>query len=107
LEGLGQQHQTKKFYRNINNLRKDFKPRLTVFKNKNEYIITEKGDIFNRWKGHFHELLNRTEQDKGPSIMQDYKDTNVEHSAPTVEVEMAVQKPKSYKVITPAQGLQI
>jgi len=35
LEELGQQHQTRKFYRDINNLRKDFKPRLTVCKSKN------------------------------------------------------------------------
>ena len=96
LEELGQQHQTRKFYRDINNLRKDFKPRLTVCKSKNGDIITEKGDILNRWKDHFHELLNSTEQDKGPSIIQDYKDTNKEDSAPTVE-EVAVQKLKNYK----------
>jgi len=34
-EELGQQHQTRKMYRDINNLRKDFKPRLTVCKSKN------------------------------------------------------------------------
>jgi endonuclease/exonuclease/phosphatase family metal-dependent hydrolase len=48
LEELGQQHQTRKFYRDINKVRKDFKPRLTVCKNKNGDIITEKGDILNR-----------------------------------------------------------
>jgi len=53
LEELGQQHQTKKFYRNINNLRKDLKPRLTVCKSKNEDIVTEKGDILNRCSDHF------------------------------------------------------
>jgi len=98
LEELGQQHQTRKFYRDINNLRKDFKLRLTVCKSKNGDIITEKSDILNRWKDHFHELLNSMGQDKGPSIMQDYKDTNEEDSAPTVEeVEVAVQKLKNYK----------
>ena len=35
MEELGQQPQTRKFYRDINNLRKDFKPRLTVRKIKN------------------------------------------------------------------------
>ena len=84
-------------YRDINNLRKDFKPRLTVCKSKNGDIITEKGDTLNRWKNHFHELLNSMEQDKGPSIMQDYKDTNEEDSAPTVEVEKAVQNLKNCK----------
>jgi len=84
-------------YRDINNLRRDFKTRLAVCKSKNGDIITETGDILNRWKDHFHELLNSTEQDKGPSITQDYKDTNEEDSAPTVEVEVAVQKLKNYK----------
>jgi len=71
---------------------------LTVCKSKNGDIITEKGDILNRWKDHFHELLNSTEQDQGPSIMQDYKDTNEEGSTPTVEkVEVAVQKLNNYK----------
>ena len=56
LEELGQQHQTRKFYRDINKLRKDFKLRLTICKSKNGGdIITEKGDILNRWKDHFHE----------------------------------------------------
>jgi len=95
---LGQQHQTRKFCRDVNNLRKDFKPKLTLCKSRNGDIITEKGDILNRWKDHFHELLNSTEQDKGPSIMQDYKDTNEEDTTPTVEeVEMAVQKLRNYK----------
>ena len=79
LEELGQQHQSR-----INNLRKDFKLRRTVCKSKNGDIITEMGDILNRWKDHFHELLNSTEQDKGPSIIQDHKDANKEDSAPTV-----------------------
>jgi len=98
LEELGQQHQTRKCYRDINILRKDFKPRLTVCKSKNGDIISEKGDILNRWKDHFHELLNSLEQDKGPSILQDYKGTNEEDSAPAVEeVEVAIQKLKNYK----------
>ena len=93
LEELGQQNQTRKFYRDINNLRKDFKPKLKICKSRNGDIITEKGDILNRWKDHFCELLNSMEQDKGPPVMQDYKDTNEEDTTSTVEeVEMAVQK---------------
>jgi hypothetical protein len=42
LEELGQQHQVRKFYRDINKLRKDFKPRLTICKSKSGDIITEK-----------------------------------------------------------------
>ena len=71
---------------------------LTICKSKNGDIITEKGDILNRWKDHFHELLSSTEQDERPSIMKDHKDTNEEDSAPIIEeVEMAVHKLKNYK----------
>jgi hypothetical protein len=43
LDELGQQHQTRKFYRYINKIRKKFKPRLTTCKIKSGEIITEKG----------------------------------------------------------------
>jgi hypothetical protein len=42
LRELRQQHQVRKFYRDINKLRKDFKPRLAICKSKNVDIITEK-----------------------------------------------------------------
>jgi len=48
LEELGQQHQTRQFYRDINRLRKDCKRRLTICKSKNGDIITEKDGILNR-----------------------------------------------------------
>jgi len=41
LEELGQQHQTRQFYRDTNKLRKDFIPRLTICNSKNGDIITE------------------------------------------------------------------
>jgi hypothetical protein len=98
LEELVQQHQTRQFYRDINKLRKDLKPRLTICKSKNGDVITEKDDIINRWKDHFHELLNSMEQEKEPPIMQDHNDTNEEESSPTIEeVEMAIQKLKKNK----------
>jgi hypothetical protein len=72
LEELGQHHQTRQFYRDINRLRKDFKPRLTICKSKNGDIITEKDGILNRWKDYFHELLNCREKETQPQIMQDH-----------------------------------
>jgi hypothetical protein len=45
LEELGQQQQTRKFYRDINKLRRDFKPRLTICKSRSGEIITEKKRI--------------------------------------------------------------
>ena len=84
MEELGQQHQTRQFYRGINTLRKGFKPRLKICKSKNRDIITEKDDILNRWKDHFHELLNSMEYENEPSIMQDANDIKEEDSLPTV-----------------------
>jgi hypothetical protein len=42
LELLGQQKQTRKFYRDVNKLRKDFKTRHTICKSKSGEIHTEK-----------------------------------------------------------------
>ena len=102
MEELGQQQQTRKFYRDVNKLRKDFKPRLTICKSKSGEILTEKKDILNRWKDHYNELLNSTEQEeeeeKEPIKMQDCKGTKEEDFTPTrEEVEMAVQKLKKHK----------
>ena len=97
MEELGQHHQTRHFYRDINHLRKAFKPRLTICKSKNGDIITEK-DILYRWKDNFHELLNSRDYEKEPSITQDANDIKEEDSLSTIEeVEMAVQKLKNYK----------
>ena len=97
LEELGQQYQNRQFYRDINKLRKDFKLRLTICKSRNGDIITERDDILNRWKDHFHELLNSMEQETEPPIMQNNNDTNEEDSLPiTDKVEMAVQKLKKH-----------
>jgi hypothetical protein len=97
LEELGQQNQIRQFYRDINKLRKDFKPRLTIRESKSGDIITEKGDILNRWKDRFHELLNSMEQEQEPTTIQDHNYTNEEESVPTIEVEMVVQKLKKLK----------
>ena len=69
LEELGQQNQIRQFYRDINKVRKDFKPRLTICKSKSGDIITGKGDILNRWKDYFYELLNSMEQEQEPTTM--------------------------------------
>ena len=98
LEELGQQNQSRLFYRDINRLRKIFKPRLTICKSKNGNINTEKDDILNRWKDHFHKLLNSVEQEQELLRMQDHRDTNEEDSPPKIEeVEMAIQKLKKRK----------
>jgi hypothetical protein len=59
LEELGQQNQIRQFYRDINKLRNDFKPRLTICKSKSGNIVTGKGDILNRWNDYFYELLRK------------------------------------------------
>ena len=98
LEEPGNQHQTKQFYRDINKLRKGFKPRLTLCKIKNGDIITEKDDILNRWKNHFRELLNSRDYENEPSKTQDLNDIKEEDSLPTIEeLEMAVHRLKNYK----------
>jgi hypothetical protein len=77
LEELGQQNQIRHFYRDINKLREDFKPRLTICKKRRHYYGK-------RWKDHFHELLNSMGQEQEPNTMQDHNDNNEEESLPTI-----------------------
>jgi hypothetical protein len=51
------------FYRNINDMRNNFKPRNTMCRNKNGYLITDKEGILRRRIEHFDELLNREVDD--------------------------------------------
>jgi CRISPR/Cas system CSM-associated protein Csm2 small subunit len=44
-EHLMNQNQTRKFYKEINRIRKNYKPRLTLCKGEDEQIISEKEEI--------------------------------------------------------------
>jgi hypothetical protein len=55
------QKQVRKFYKEINRTRKDFKPRLALCKGKEGQIISEKDKILGRWQEYFQSLLTGPE----------------------------------------------
>ncbi|KAG8240388.1 hypothetical protein J437_LFUL002530 [Ladona fulva] len=51
-------NETKKFYDRVNIIRRPFKAQITMCKNKNGDIVSDKKAILQRWAEHSHELLN-------------------------------------------------
>lgn len=95
LEAQRNQNQTRKFYKNINNMRKEFKPRITMCKDKNGQILNSKEQILNRWAEHFVELLckDNIDQDNDP-LNENYE----EIEPPTLqEVQEAIKRLKNNK----------
>jgi hypothetical protein len=54
----GRQKETRKFYRKVNIIRKGYKPRIEMCKDKTGNLVTGKKKILQRWTEHFDELLN-------------------------------------------------
>ena len=52
LEEAGRQKETRKFYRKVNIIRKGYKPRIGICKDKMGNIVTEKKKVLQRWAEH-------------------------------------------------------
>jgi hypothetical protein len=50
--------ETRKFYRKVNIIRKGYKPRIRMCKDKMGNLVTEKKKVLQRWAEQFDELLN-------------------------------------------------
>lgn len=57
LESLQNQHKARKFYQNINNGIKEFKPRINMVRDRDGIIISDKCKIIDRWREYFSEML--------------------------------------------------
>jgi hypothetical protein len=57
MEEAGRQKETRKFYRKVNIIRKGYKPKIGVCKDKKGNLVTEK-KVLQRWAEHVDELLN-------------------------------------------------
>jgi molybdopterin converting factor small subunit len=89
IDSLNSQDESRKFYQLINNLRQDFKPRITAFRNTSGEIINGMNDVLNRWKQHFKELFSEGDEVSGnmePNpLSRRATDSEVENEAPTKE----------------------
>lgn len=54
-------NEVKKFYKKVNNQRKEYKPKATLIKDIDGNIISERDRILERWAHHFKELLSPKE----------------------------------------------
>ena len=58
MEEASRQKETRKFQRKVNIIRKGYKPRIGMCKDKKGNLITKKKNVLQRWAEHFNELLN-------------------------------------------------
>jgi hypothetical protein len=58
IEEAGRQKETRKFYRKVNIIRKVYKPRTGMCKDKMGNLVTGKKNVLQRWAEHFDGLLN-------------------------------------------------
>jgi hypothetical protein len=57
-EEAGKQKETRKFYRKVNVIKKGYKPRTEMCKDKMGYLVIGNRKLLQRWAEHFDELLN-------------------------------------------------
>jgi hypothetical protein len=59
IEKAGKQKETRKFYREVNVIKKGYKPRTGMMcKDKMGNLVTGKRKVLERWSEHFDEFLN-------------------------------------------------
>jgi hypothetical protein len=107
LELLNSQNDTRKLYKALNNARKTFKPRVTLYKDEvgDIRVISDKQGILARWVRHFDKLLNgdpaakKSNEGEVQRNVQEFEVREVEETeAPTLdEVGNALEKLKNNK----------
>jgi hypothetical protein len=65
INSLNSKGESRKFYQLVNNMRQDFKPRITSCRNINGEIINGMNDVLNIWKQHFKELFSEGDEISG------------------------------------------
>jgi hypothetical protein len=94
---------TRKFYRMVNDMRKEFKPRILACQKKDGETINNKSEILERWNQYFQELLEgKEENDKADTPvkpgMENRQDSQERiHLATVEELEEAIGKLKNNK----------
>jgi len=58
IELMRKQHNSRKFYKEINMDRKRFKPGVHIRRNEDGSLISNEQEILNRWVRHFDKLIN-------------------------------------------------
>jgi hypothetical protein len=83
-------------YRDINEFKKGYQPRINIIKDENDNLIGDPQNVLNRWKNFFNQVLN-------VQGVYDVRQMDIHTAEPLVpepslvEVEIAIGKLKSYK----------
>jgi hypothetical protein len=102
IENLNSQKESRKFYKLVNNKRKDFKSRITACRKLNGKITNDKGKILERWKEYFKELLDGQEEEEQTQEETAGQNTpSVEHSE-NLENEVEEQRQPTMEEIIQA-----
>lgn len=95
IEVLRSQNETRKFYQKINKMRKEFKPKVNMCKNKQGDILNDRDDILLRWVEHFSELLG-SDENVTPEQFEARNKDQVED--PNIDdIRKAIRRLKNYK----------
>ncbi|XP_071652374.1 uncharacterized protein [Temnothorax longispinosus] len=96
LEQLRDQNETRKFYHSVNAQRKTFQPRVTMCKDENGNILSEKSAVLKRWREYFDQMLNQNQE---PDNAEEEVETNAEVQDPPtlLEVKKVIIKLKNNK----------
>jgi hypothetical protein len=83
-------------YRGINEFKKVYQPRINIIKDENGNLLVEPQIVLNRWKNFFNQVLN-IHGVHGVRQMDMHTAESLVPEPSLVEVEIAIEKLKSYK----------
>jgi hypothetical protein len=88
--------ESRKFYKRLNNVRRQFEPQVAMCRAKNGELLTNKNQELARLKEHFEEHLNKGSESEQPTRPVDLKDDGVDIDLPSRE-EIALKYLKNNK----------
>jgi hypothetical protein len=91
-------HDSHKFYKRLNDVRRLFEPQLAMCRAKNGELLTNKNQGMAKWKEHFEEHLNKGSESEQPIRPVNLRDDEVDFNLPSrEEIERALKYLKNNK----------
>jgi hypothetical protein len=85
------------FYRDINEFKKGYQPRINIIKDENGNLLADPQNVLNKWKNFFNQVLN-------VQRVHDVRQMDIHTAEPLVpepslvKVEIAIGNLKNYKI---------
>ncbi|KAJ4448910.1 hypothetical protein ANN_00302 [Periplaneta americana] len=99
MEALRNQNEARKFYREVNNIRRPFNCKNTLVKDEQGQIISEDKEICERWRRYFDGILNVSNPQENVSSEEHQEcELHDNQNPPTIEeIRIALNKLKNNK----------